>query len=105
MLSFPWMIYRYRMEFYPEIEFLAFLGLYLTASDGEMLAKFARVRRAFGAGLIVSMVTSVGVLGLCDVAGDASPDEIVRPGVVHYYLDKVRYHLQRVSLHGFSPHP
>jgi hypothetical protein len=36
--------YRYRMEFYPEIDFLAFLGLYLTVSNRANLERFARFR-------------------------------------------------------------
>jgi hypothetical protein len=105
MLSCSWMIFRYRMEFYPEIEFLALLGLYLTVTNKEMLAKFARLRHFLRASLMVSIVASVVVLALCDLSGDASPDEILRDGIVHYYVDKVTYHLHRVSVRGFSFHP
>jgi hypothetical protein len=105
MLGFPWMISRYRMEFYPEFEFLALLGLYLTVSDEAMLATFKRLRRFFRAGLMVSIVASIGVLALCDIDGDASPDGIVRSGVVHYYVEKVAYHLHRFSEHGLRSQP
>jgi hypothetical protein len=96
MLSFPWMLYRYRMEFYPELEFLALLGLYLTMTDEEMLRRFSRLQNGFRIGLVVSIVASVGALALWDVGGDASPDEIVQLGIVHYYLEKVIYHLHRI---------
>ncbi len=38
MLTAIYMSYRYRMEFYPEIDLLAFLGLYATVSNPDLLA-------------------------------------------------------------------
>jgi len=99
-LSLSWMIFRYRMEFYPEIEFLAFMGLYLTVTNEAMLARLGRARKIFNASLAVSILASVVSLALYDLSGDTSSDEIVRPGIVHYYLDMVTYHLHRVATHG-----
>ncbi len=59
MLTAIAMAYRYRMEFYPEIDFLAFLGLGLTLTDEKTQAQFVRCRLWMTAALVVSMVGSL----------------------------------------------
>ena len=53
------MAYRYRMEFYPAIDFLAFLGLYAVLTDEGMQAKFARARPGMALALAISIVASM----------------------------------------------
>jgi hypothetical protein len=105
MLSLAWMVYRYRLEFYPEIEFLAFLGLYLTVTDGPMLARFARVRRWLTAGLAVSVFASIMALALVNLSGDDLPQVLLRPGVVQYYRSQFTFHLHHTITRDFGDRP
>jgi hypothetical protein len=68
MLMYISLTYRYRMDFYPEIDFLAFLGLYALINHEAMLAAFARHRRWMTAGLLVSICSSFLALSLYDLA-------------------------------------
>lgn len=67
MLTAIFMAYRYRMDFYPEIDFLAFLGLYAAVGDETMLARFVRDRKWITAALVVSIVSSFGTLTVYDL--------------------------------------
>jgi hypothetical protein len=80
MLSYISMTYRYRMEFYPEIDFLAFLGLYSILTDQETRAKFGRCRIWMEAALIVSAVASFAALILYDVSLFGPAQAILRHG-------------------------
>lgn len=55
MLMAIYLAYRYRVDFFPEIDFLAFLGLYGTVTHAGMRATFARFRRWMSAALAVSL--------------------------------------------------
>lgn len=94
MLTAIDMSYRYRMEFYPEIGFLAFLGLYSTVTDDAMLATLARYRKWMSAALTVSIVTSFMALSLYDLSDYGVAEDSLRPGILHYYSNEVakRYH-------------
>ena len=59
MLAYTALTYRQRMEFYPEIDFLAFLGLYVVLTDEKIRAVYARRRLWIEAALIVSVVASL----------------------------------------------
>ena len=72
MLTLISMTYRYRMEFYPEIDLLAFLGLYVTVSDPALLARFNRGRRWMLAATVVSVVSAFALMALNKVS-DTGP--------------------------------
>jgi hypothetical protein len=98
MLSLDWLTYRYRVDFYPEFDFLALLGLYVTVTDEAMLKKFARLRSGFSVALAVSVLASVAALTLHDISdeGGAPPEEILNRGVVRYYKDTLHDYRERV---------
>jgi hypothetical protein len=75
----------YRLEFYPEIEFLAFVGLYLTVRDDAMLARLTRFRRWLTAGLVVSVFSCLMALALFNLSGDELPQQLLYRGIVRYY--------------------
>jgi hypothetical protein len=94
MLSLPWMTYRYRIEFYPALDFLMLLGVYLSLMHETALMKSAATRRIFIAALAISILSSVGSLMLHDISDEgALPEEILSPGVVRYYHDAMRYYV------------
>ncbi len=62
MLTAIFMSYRYRMEFYPEIDLLAFLGLYATVSNPALLLRFNRYRRWILAAAMVSILSAFAAL-------------------------------------------
>jgi hypothetical protein len=68
MLTYSYLTYRYRMEFYPEIDFLAFLGLYMVLVDDRLRSIYARRRVWIEAALIVSVVASFAALLLYSLA-------------------------------------
>jgi hypothetical protein len=86
MLTFISMCYRYRMEFYPEMDLLAFLGLYVTVSNPALLARFNRCRRWMLAATIVSIVSAFAIMVLYKVSDFGPSQPYLRNGVVHYYL-------------------
>lgn len=58
ILAYVSLTYRYRMEFYPEIDFLAFLGLYLILTEEKIRAIYVRRRLWIEGALIVSVASS-----------------------------------------------
>ena len=90
MLTLAWMIYRYRLEFYPEIDFLALLGLYFSVTDEAMLAKLSGFRRWLTAALTVSVFASFMALALFDLSGDELPQFCCVPGSCS--ITKVKWH-------------
>lgn len=58
LLAAIYLAYRYRVDFFPEIDFLAFLGLYVTVTNAGMLSTFARFRRWMIGALGVSLAGS-----------------------------------------------
>ncbi len=85
MLTAISMNYRYRMEFYPAIDFLSFLALYLTASNPALLARFNRYRGWMIGATAVSIVLAFVVLVLYKFS-DLGPSQLhLRNGLVDYY--------------------
>lgn len=68
MLTATYEAYRYRMEFYPEIDFLALYGLYMVLTDHDIQAKFLRYRVWLALALSVSVVSSFVMLFIYDLA-------------------------------------
>ena len=103
MLTAAYVAYRYRMEFYSEIEFLAFLGLYLTVTSETMLARFARFRRSMAAALAISIACSFVSLALSDV-GQPLPPQPDPQGLVHYYLQVTADHFHKIMARHSASH-
>ncbi len=90
MLTAISMNYRYRMEFYPEMDLLAFLGLYAIASDEELLGGFMRRRRWVIAALAMSIVGAFALMILYKLS-DWGPSQVyLRNGLIHYYASTMR---------------
>jgi hypothetical protein len=104
MLTAMWVAYRYRMEFYPEIEFLAFLGLYLTVTDSGALALFTRLRKWMTAALTISIACSFFVLFLVDV-GQSLPPDMGGQGLVRFYVQVTEDHFHKIMVRHFTSHP
>jgi hypothetical protein len=62
MLTAISMTYRYRMEFYPEIDLLAFLGFYAATSSVGPLAIVHRYRGWTIAATLASVISAHGAL-------------------------------------------
>jgi hypothetical protein len=94
MLSLAWMTYRYRIEFYPELDFLTLLGLYSFMTQQTAITKSAAIRKVFSAALAISILTSTAALMLHDISDEgASPEDLLSHGVVRYYHDQIRYYV------------
>lgn len=104
MLTAMWVAYRYRMEFYPEFEFLAFLSLYFIVTDDKMLALFARFRKWITAALVLSVASSFFFLFLVDVGLPMPPAYGGRP-LVAYYRMVAAQHIQQIIARHFASHP
>jgi hypothetical protein len=104
MLTLVWMAYRYRMEFYPEIDFMALLGLYFIVTDQVMLAKFARLRKWMVAALIVSVVSSFVTLALYDLSYFGPSQGFLRSGVVDFYSNAMADHYHKIMSRHFGVH-
>jgi hypothetical protein len=67
--------YRYRMDFYPEIDLLAFLGFFAATSSAGALAILHRYRGWITAATVVSIVSAHGMLFLYSfsLGGPAQP--------------------------------
>jgi len=103
MLTAIWAAYRYRLEFYPEIDFIAFMGLYLTLTDETMLALFGRIRRWMATALTVSIAFSFLALFLIDV-GQSLPWHIGGRGLVDFYIQVTTDHYHKVIAPHFGFH-
>lgn len=86
MLMAMCMCYRYRMEFYPEIDFLAFLGLYATVRNSALLALFDRCRGWMLAATVTSIVSAFTVVVLYNLAPFGTLKPYLRNGFFQYYL-------------------
>jgi hypothetical protein len=84
------MNYRYRMEFYPEIDLLAFLGLYVTVVEGEALARFVRWRRWMTFAAAVNVVAAFTMMILYKLSDLGPSQQLLRNGVVNFYLSGIR---------------
>jgi hypothetical protein len=90
--------YRYRMDFCPAMDFLAFLGLYATLTNEAMLATFARFRKWITVGLIVNIASSFTALSVYDLA--LSP-----PGKLHGFYHQAVLLFYRFNARLFGLHP
>jgi hypothetical protein len=90
MLSAIYMSYRYRMEFYPLIDLLAFLGLYAVVSDEGLLASFSRCRGWMLSATLVSVIASFAILVLYELSDFGPSRQHLQGVIVHYYVDVVR---------------
>jgi hypothetical protein len=61
-LTAIYITYRYRMEFYPEMDLLAFLGFYAATSSAGALAILHRYRVWTTAATLVSIISAHGTL-------------------------------------------
>jgi hypothetical protein len=86
------MNYRYRMEFYPEIDLLAFLGFYAATSRAEALASVYRYRRWITAATLVSVLSAHGELILYKLSGFGPGQDYLRHGILRYYY----WHVLRI---------
>jgi hypothetical protein len=96
MLTAIYMAYRYRMEFYPEIDLLAFLGIYVTVSNPALTVRFNRCRRWMLAATIISIVSASAAMVLYWFSDWGLSQRYLRSGVVHYYLHNGSYYLQNL---------
>jgi hypothetical protein len=62
MLTAIYIAYRYRMDFYPEIDLLAFLGFYAATSSMGALAVLQRYRSWTTAATLVSIISAQDAL-------------------------------------------
>lgn len=97
--------YRYKMEFYPEFDFLAFLGLYLTVTNPANLERFARFRKWIAAALVLSIAGSVAGLTLLNLGTSAGTEREVTDGIVNYYRQAAAEKYHRLRAHYFATHP
>jgi hypothetical protein len=104
MLMSAWMDYRYRMEFYPEIDLLAFLGLYLTVTDSKMLAEFGRWRKWFVGATAVSILGAFMAFTLSEFSNFGRSQQYLGNGLVSYYSQQLRQIPERLRhLEKFAP--
>lgn len=98
MLTAIYMSYRYRMEFYPEMDLLGFLGLYATVSNPALLLRFNRFRRWMLAAAVISIVSAFMALALYWRSPWGESQVYLRNGLAHYYLfENVNHdHLKRL---------
>jgi hypothetical protein len=86
MLTAISMNYRYRMEFYPVIDLLAFLGLYATVSNPVLLARFHRGRRWMIAATAISIMSAFALMILYKLTDFGPAQNHLRNGIIHFYL-------------------
>jgi len=95
MLTASSMTYRYRMEFYPEIDLLAFLSLYATVSNPTLLARFNRCRRWMLAATVVSIVSAFAAMLLYKISGPGTTEQYLHNGLVNYYRQSASHSFPR----------
>jgi len=93
MLTAIYMSYRYRMEFYPEIDLLAFLGLYATVSNPVLLARFNRCRRWMLAATATGIASAFALLVLYKLSPWGPSQQLLHNGLVSYYLHDALHNL------------
>jgi hypothetical protein len=89
MLSAISMNFRYRIDFYPLIEFGAFLGFLLLCRRPSAQTPIRRVRLLAIASTAIAIVGSHVVLVLYKLSGFGPASELTRIGVVAYYLHQI----------------
>jgi hypothetical protein len=88
MLTAITMAYRYRMDFYPLMDLLAFLGLYLALADAALQHKLARNRLWLAAAAGVSILSSFFLLYLYRLSEFGPSTAYLRAGIVAYYRSR-----------------
>jgi hypothetical protein len=73
------------MEFYPEIDLLAFLSLYVTVSNPTLLDRLSRIRHWMLAATVVSIVSAFAALLLYKFSGPGPSQQYLQNGLVDYY--------------------
>jgi hypothetical protein len=96
MLTFIYMSYRYRMDFYPEIDLLAFLGLYATVSNPDLLVRFNRCRRWMLAATLISILSAFAALILYWFSNFGLSQRDLRNGLVDYYVHSLLPYLPKL---------
>lgn len=104
IMAFISIAYRYRMEFCPEFDFLALLGLYLTVSDPANLERFVQFRRWLAAALAISIVGSLASLTLYNLGSNGGTEREVTDGIVSYYHQAAAEKYHRIRSHYFTMH-
>jgi hypothetical protein len=95
MLTAIYMSYRYRMEFYPEIDLLAFLGLYATVSNPDLLLRFNRCRRWMLAATLISILSAFAALTLYWFSIFGLSQRDLPNGLVDYYVHSLLPHFPK----------
>ena len=85
MLTAIYLAYRYRMEFYPEIDLLAFLGFYAAISSRRSLAVLHRYRGWMVAATLISVVSAHGTLVLYKLSEFGPSQRVMHGGLIDYY--------------------
>ncbi len=85
MLTAISMNYRYRMEFYPLIDLLAFLGLYITGSRGACSDQIQQHWRWFKLAAAISIVSAFVEMILYKLSVFGPAQQLLHQGLVHYY--------------------
>ncbi len=86
MLTAISMNYRYRMEFYPLIDLLAFLGLYLSVINPTYALRAQRHLRWFQLATAISILAAFVEMVLYKLSVFGPAQQLLRQGLVHYYL-------------------
>jgi hypothetical protein len=89
MLTAIDMTYRYRMEFSPEINLLAFLGFYVATNSKGPLAILHRYRGWIIAATIISVLSAHAALLLYKLSSLGPAQRYLRDGVFAYYYTAV----------------
>jgi hypothetical protein len=85
MLTAISMNYRYRMDFYPAMDLLAFTGLYV-ALHGVNLHRLNRWRRGLFLAAMVSVGSSFAAMVLYKLSFYGPSQAYLRDGIVAYYV-------------------
>jgi putative flippase GtrA len=89
MLSAISMTFRYRIEFYPLMEFGAFLGFFLLCRSRLATISLRAVSTAVIASASLGILASHAVLVLYKTSYFGPPIDLLRRGVVAYYLERI----------------
>jgi hypothetical protein len=90
MLTWTSIAYRYRMEFYPELDLLAFLGFYAATSSAGGLAILHRYRAWTTAATVVSIISAHGALLLYNHSPFGPSQRFLHQGWLHGSSSLVR---------------
>ena len=89
MLTAISMNYRYRMEFYPELDLLAFTGLYIALRDDAMQQPLNRCRRVLPAAAVISVCSAFAAMTLYKLSYYGPSQQLLHNGIVQFYIRMV----------------